>query len=335
MSGYRTIVVLGGGSWGTALALTAARAGREAILWARDADVVAAIRSRQQNPAYLPSITFDEVLEATTDLAAVSRADAVLLVTPAQTTRSMLAAIRPHLKPGTPVVLCAKGIERGTGKLLTEILEDELPQAHPAVLSGPSFAEDVARGLPTAVTVAARDGAVADALAQALAAPSFRPYASTDLVGVQVGGALKNVLAIACGAVVGRRLGASAQAALTARGFAELSRLGAAMGARPETLTGLSGLGDLVLTCSSPQSRNFSFGLHLGEGRPVGDLVTLGGKLAEGVHTARIAVELGRRHKVSLPICETVAAVLDGTLTVDDALTALMSRPLKREAEQS
>ncbi|WP_179956252.1 NAD(P)H-dependent glycerol-3-phosphate dehydrogenase [Pannonibacter tanglangensis] len=332
MADYDSIGVIGGGAWGTALALSAARAGRRVTLWARDTALVAELRTRQSNSAYLPGITFDERLEATTDLAAAAAASALLLVTPAQTTRSLAASLRPHLRPGRPVVLCAKGIERGTGHLLSEILAEEVPEAQAAVLSGPSFAMDVARGLPTAVTVAARDGAVADGLARALASASFRPYASTDLVGVQIGGALKNVLAIACGAVVGRKLGASAQAALTARGFAELTRLGTALGARPETLTGLSGLGDLVLTCSSAQSRNFAFGLKLGEGRSPGDLIASGEKLAEGAHSARIAVELGRRHKVMLPLCEAVAGVLDGQMTIDEALTALMSRPLRREA---
>ncbi|WP_179959542.1 NAD(P)H-dependent glycerol-3-phosphate dehydrogenase [Pannonibacter tanglangensis] len=332
MADYDSIGVIGGGAWGTALALSAARAGRRVTLWARDTALVAELRTRQSNSAYLPGITFDERLEATTDLAAAAAASALLLVTPAQTTRSLAASLRPHLRPGTPVVLCAKGIERGTGHLLSEILAEEVPEAQAAVLSGPSFAMDVARGLPTAVTVAAGDGAVADGLARALASASFRPYASTDLVGVQIGGALKNVLAIACGAVVGRKLGASAQAALTARGFAELTRLGTALGARPETLTGLSGLGDLVLTCSSAQSRNFAFGLKLGEGRSPGDLIASGEKLAEGAHSARIAVELGRRHKVMLPLCEAVAGVLDGQMTIDEALTALMSRPLRREA---
>lgn len=332
MPNYDSIGVIGGGAWGTALALSAARAGRSVTLWARDTALVSELRSRQSNSAYLPGITFDERLTATTDLGEAADADALLLVTPAQTTRSLAASLKPHLKPGTPVVLCAKGIERGTGHLLSEILAEEAPEAHPAVLSGPSFAMDVARGLPTAVTIAAGDGDIADALARALASASFRPYASTDIIGAQIGGALKNVLAIACGAVVGRKLGASAQAALTARGFAELSRLGSAMGARPETLTGLSGLGDLVLTCSSAQSRNFAFGQKLGEGRTPGDLIAAGEKLAEGAHSARIAVELGRRHKVALPVCEAVAGVLDGQMTIDEALTALMNRPLKREA---
>jgi glycerol-3-phosphate dehydrogenase (NAD(P)+) len=329
------IAVVGGGAWGTALALTAARAGREVILWARDQGTVSDIRSRQQNPRYLPGITFDEEIEATTDLAAIKGADAILLVTPAQTTRQILKSIARYGTVSVPLVLCAKGIESSTGELLSEVLRDELPDAKPAVLSGPSFADDVARGLPTAVTIAAETREIADSLCKAMAAPAFRPYASTDIIGAQVGGALKNVLAIACGAVVGRKLGASAQAALTARGFAELTRLGSALGAKQDTLTGLSGLGDLVLTCSSAQSRNFSFGVELGKGRTASDLIADGGKLAEGAHSARIAVELAERLDVDAPICQTVAGMIENGLSIDKALSTLMSRPLKAETPSS
>lgn len=332
MRNYRRFAVIGGGAWGTALALVAARAGRDVALWARDAATVDAINKVRENPRFLPGIAFDRELSATTDIGAAMRdADAVLLVTPAQTTREVAGLIAPFCRPGTPVVLAAKGIERGTGLLLSDVLGEALPEALPAALSGPSFAADVARRLPTAVTVAAEDETAADRLAAALASSSFRPYASGDLVGVQVGGALKNVLAIACGAVEGRGWGASARAALTARGFVELSRLGAVLGARPETLTGLSGLGDLVLTCSSEQSRNFAFGVALGKAG-ARDAVAKGGKLAEGVFSAQVAVELGQRHGVELPISAAVAAVLDGSLSLDAALDALMARPLKRES---
>ncbi|MEJ8475784.1 NAD(P)H-dependent glycerol-3-phosphate dehydrogenase [Roseibium algae] len=331
INNIQKVAVLGGGGWGTALALTAARAGRDVILWARDPGTISDIRSRQQNQRYLPGITFDEELLATNNLAETANADAILLVTPAQSTREMLKALATVGTFKVPVILCAKGIERSTGKLLSDVLIEELPQAIPAVLSGPSFADDVAKGLPTAVTVACENKTLAEALTTALAAPAFRPYASTDVIGAQVGGALKNVLAIACGAVVGRKLGASAQAALTARGFAELTRLGAAMGAQQETLTGLSGLGDLVLTCSSAQSRNFRFGVELGEGQNAADLIAAGGKLAEGAHSAKIAVELGKQHGIELPICEAVAEVVQGSSSIDKALSSLMSRPLKHE----
>ncbi len=334
---YETIAVLGGGAWGSALALTAARAGGKTILWARDQQTVDAINAQKANPAYLPEVTFDAPITATNRLEdAVTRADMVLMVTPAQTTRDMARTIRPLLRADTPVILCAKGIERGTGKLLSTILEENLPEAIPAVLSGPSFAADVARGLPTAVTIAAENGAAADKISQTLALPSFRPYSSTDIVGAQIGGALKNVLAIACGAVYGKGWGASAQAALTARGFAELSRLGEALGARRETLTGLSGLGDLVLTCASEQSRNFAFGAALGRGAAVRELLgsneSAPQKLAEGVYSAQIAVDLGRRHQIELPIASAVAAVLNEQLDLEEALLSLMTRPLKREA---
>ncbi|WP_299818850.1 NAD(P)H-dependent glycerol-3-phosphate dehydrogenase [uncultured Roseibium sp.] len=331
MGAIKTVGVIGGGAWGTALALTAARAGRDVCLWARDPAIVSDIRARRQNSRYLPGITFDEDLNATNSLAEAADVDAILLVTPAQTTRAMLAALKKTGKARGPVVLCAKGIEQSSGKLLSKVMSEELPGVEPGVLSGPSFADDVARGLPTAVTIAATSTKTALSLCEALQSPSFRPYASIDILGTQIGGALKNVLAIACGAVAGRKLGASAQAALTARGFAELSRLGAAMGAQSETLTGLSGLGDLVLTCSSTQSRNFSFGMRLGEGFMASDLISAGGKLAEGAYSARVAVKLAEKYNVEVPICETVAQMIDEDLTIDDALNTLMARPLKAE----
>ena len=328
---FDRIGVVGGGSWGTALALVAARAGREVTLYARDRDTVRSINRSGETPR-LPGITLDPALHATGDLEEAVDADAVLLVTPAQTTRALALQMKPFLASGTSVVLCAKGLEHGSGALLSDVLADALPEAATAVLSGPSFATDVAKGLPTAVTIASEDAGLADGLARALASDSFRPYSSIDVTGVQIGGALKNVLAIPCGAIVGRGLGASAQAALTARGFAELSRLAKAMGARTETLTGLSGLGDLVLTASSPQSRNMAFGIEIGRGRTVAELMGPGAKLVEGVHTAPVAVELGKRRGVELPICEAVADVLAGRLSVDEALQVLMSRPLKRES---
>lgn len=335
MAAIKTVGVIGGGAWGTALALTAARAGREVRLWARDPATVSDIRSRRQNQRYLPGITFDEDLNATNSLDEVADTDAILLVTPAQTTRSMLGALKNTGKVRGPVVLCAKGIEQTSSKLLSKVMNEELPGVEPGVLSGPSFADDVARGLPTAVTVAANSAKTALSLCEALQSPCFRPYASIDVLGTQIGGALKNVLAIACGAVVGRKLGASAQAALTARGFAELNRLGMAMGAQGETLTGLSGLGDLVLTCSSTQSRNFSFGLRLGEGFLASELISAGGKLAEGAFSARVAVKLAEKFEIEVPICETVAQMIDEDLSIDDALNTLMARPLKAETESA
>jgi glycerol-3-phosphate dehydrogenase (NAD(P)+) len=327
----RRVAVLGAGAWGTALALVAARAGCAAVVWGRDGATLEAVR-HGGNPRHLPGIAFDVRLEATEDLAAaVARADLVVSAVPAQATRGLCADLARLAPVAVPVVVAAKGIEHGTRALMTEVVAATLPAATPAVLSGPSFAVDVARGLPTALTVAASDAATAERIAAALRSASFRPYASADPVGVQVGGALKNVLAIGCGIVVGRGLGASAQAALTARGFAELGRLGRALGADPETLMGLSGLGDLVLSASSRQSRNFALGIGIGEGQPLAALTGTGAKLAEGVHTAAVALDLAESRGVDMPITAAVAAVLAGTLTVDEATEQLMRRPLRRE----
>ncbi len=323
-----SIGVIGGGAWGTALALTAARAGRTVRLWARDHDTVAAIDERHENPRYLPGISLAHV-PATDSLAVALRADAIVLAVPAQSTRTVAAAAAPYLPAGTPLIVAAKGLERDTGKRLSEVIAEVAPETRPAVLSGPSFAADVARGLPTAVTIAAADEALALTLCHALAGPSFRPYAETDMAGVEIGGAVKNVLAIAAGIVAGRELGASALAALTARAFAELRRLGEAMGARPDTLMGLSGLGDLVLTCTSPQSRNFSYGLHLGRG---GD-PNAPHALAEGIATAAVARDRARENAISTPIVDAVAAIIEHAITVNEAIDNLMSRPLKREAD--
>lgn len=331
MSQFQKVGVVGGGAWGTALALAAARAGRDVTLWARDGQTVRAINEQRQNTHYLPGITFDAHISATDRLSDLTGQDVFLLVTPAQTTRQIAADLALLCTDPVPVILCAKGIERDSGLSQSEILHNVMPAAIPAVLSGPSFAVDVASGLPTAVTIAAPDLDLAGKLCQTLASATFRPYASDDIVGVQIGGALKNVLAIACGAVVGKELGASALAALTARGFSELSRLGAALGGKPETLTGLSGLGDLVLTCSSPQSRNFSFGIKLGQGMSVRELRQPGQKLAEGVHTADVVAQLANTHNLDLPICEAVAMVVAEIWSVDQAIKALLHRPLKHE----
>jgi glycerol-3-phosphate dehydrogenase (NAD(P)+) len=321
---FQRIAVVGAGAWGTALANCAARAGRDVTLWARDAAMVAQLTATRENPR-LPGIRLDERIAATGAIVDVAQADAVLLAVPAQDSRTAATALAPHVRPGAPIIACAKGIERGTHRFMTEIIAEALPGALPAILSGPSFASDVARGLPTAVTLACVDEGAAAALARALGSPAFRPYHTTDVRGVEIGGAAKNVLAIAAGIVQGRKLGASATAALTTRGFAELARFGRALGARGETLTGLSGLGDLILTCSSPQSRNFSLGIALGEGR------TGEGKLAEGAFTARALVELATEKSVEMPIATAVAAVMDDKLSVDQAIEGLLTRPLRAE----
>jgi glycerol-3-phosphate dehydrogenase (NAD(P)+) len=323
-----TIGIVGGGAWGTALAVVAARAGRRVTLVGRNAAAIAALRERRENPR-LPGVKLDASIAATGDVLAIVASEILLLAVPAQALRTTLAGFAPHLMAGTPVVICAKGLEHDTGKRLSEVVAEVSPRTVPAVLSGPSFAADVARGLPTAVTIAASDETLALELCHALAGATFRPYAQTDVIGVEIGGAVKNVLAIAAGIVSGRKLGASALAALTARGFAELRRLGEAMGARPDTLMGLSGLGDLVLTCSGPQSRNFAYGQMLGAG---GD-PTAAHPLVEGIATAAVARALARSKGVPMPIVEAVAAILDRTLTIDAAVEALMTRPLKREAD--
>ncbi len=320
------IAVVGAGAWGTALANAAARAGRAVALIARDAGAAAILRETRESPR-LPGEPLDARIAVTSDIGELAAADAVLLVVPAQASRAVAAGIAPAIRPGTPVIACAKGIERGTRKFMTEVIADCIPTAVPAILSGPGFADDVARGRPTAVTLAAHDRATAEALARALGSAAFRPYHTTDVRGVEIGGAAKNVLAIGAGIVAGRDLGAGAAAALTTRGFAELMRFGRACGARGETLTGLSGLGDLILTSSSPQSRNFSLGAALGRG----DKSAADGKLAEGAFTASVLVDMAIEKNVDMPVAAAVAAVLDGTLSVDAATEALLTRPLKAE----
>jgi glycerol-3-phosphate dehydrogenase (NAD(P)+) len=318
--------IIGGGAWGTALALAALRAGRETMLYARDPNTVASINGRRINPR-LEGIVLDNGFAATGDVRAAVAADLIILAVPAQSVRAVAGEIAPLLKPATPVVIAAKGLERGSMKRLSQALGEAAPRALPAVLSGPSFAADVAHGLPTAVTIAAADGELALAICRALAHGAFRPYAETDMIGVEIGGAVKNVLAIAAGIVAGRSLGASAHAALVARGFAELRRLAAALGARPDTLMGLSGLGDLVLTCSSSQSRNYAYGVALGRGTAAANH-----PLVEGIATAAVARDLARAHGVEMPIVEAVSAIIAGGITVEQAVEALMTRPLKHEA---
>ena len=328
---YGHVAVIGGGAWGTALAAVAASAGAKVSLWARERDVVETIASRYENARFLPGVSLPAEIQPTLDIAeAANSADAILLTSPAQHLRGTLVSLRPHLKAGTPLVICAKGIEQGTGLLVTEILQAIAPDVEPAVLSGPSFARDVANNLPTAVTIAARAD-IASRLALTLGRPAFRPYASEDLVGVALGGAAKNVYAIACGIVEGAGLGESARAATMSRGFAELMRLGAALGARSETLMGLSGLGDLVLTATSMSSRNFSFGHALGQGTPVAAASAEGKPLAEGAATAPALVARAAKHGVELPIAEAVADVLSGALDVKGAVDRLLSRPLRPE----
>lgn len=326
---FSHIAILGAGAWGTALALAAHAGGRQTMLWVREEDVLADIKAGRGN-RFLPGMALPGEMAITGDLGEACRADALLLVVPAQVLHGFADRLRPLLKPDQPVVICAKGIEQGSGKLVTEVAAEALPQTPLAILSGPSFARDVALGLPTAVTIAAEND-LAARLQAALGGPSFRPYASDDLTGVALGGAAKNVYAIACGVVEGMGLGENARAALLARSFAELARLGEALGAKRETLMGLSGLGDLVLTATSRSSRNFSFGVELGRGSSVTDLSRPGRPLAEGVSTAPALVARARAVGVELPIAEAMADLLSGALPLGEALTRLMSRPLTSE----
>ena len=322
------ISVLGGGAWGTALALTCARAGRDVTLWEHEAENAESLASKRES-RFLPGVRLDDKIKVTRALGEASRADAILLVVPAQAMRAVIKSLAQTTGDGTPLIACAKGIEAGTHKFMTEVIAECAPRALPGILSGPSFAVDVARGLPTAVTVASGNETIARDLAHAMNTGTFRPYHSTDVRGVELGGAAKNVLAIAAGIVAGKGLGASALAALTTRGFAELVRFGRVFGAKTETMMGLSGLGDLILTCSSPQSRNFSFGVALGKGEAPGSAAH--GKLAEGAFTAPVLLEMARKKAVEMPIAAAVAAILAGKLTVDAAIESLMTRPLKAE----
>ena len=325
MTSFNRIAVVGAGAWGTALTSVAARAGREVVLCVRNAASAAEIAVQRINPR-LPGAKLDANVEITGDVGLAARADIVLVATPAQSLRAAVAALAPHLAKATPVIACAKGIERGTHKFMTEVIAEAAPHARPAILSGPSFAEDVARGLPTAVTLAAKDGELASDLVKALGSATFRPYHTTDIRGVEIGGAAKNVLAIAVGIAAGKNLGASAQAALTTRGFSELARFGRALGARAETLVGLSGLGDLILTCLTSQSRNFALGLALGRGqaRPRG-------QLAEGEFTAPVLLELATSEGIDMPVSNAVADILRGASTIDEAIENLLTRPFKAE----
>lgn len=327
----RRIGVIGAGAWGTALAMAAARAGADVVLQAREADVVASINDHHENSLFLPGLPLPPAIRATTSLPEAADADALLLVTPAQHLRTACRTLRPDLKPGVPVIICSKGIEIDTGSLMSEAAAAELGDQPLAVLSGPTFAAELAKGMPTAVTLAIRDAGLGRQLLTALGSRTFRPYLSDDLVGAQVGGAVKNVLAIACGIVHGRNLGENARAALITRGLAEIARLATRLGARPETLMGLSGLGDLTLTCSSLQSRNMSLGAALGQGRALADVLGERRSVAEGVFTAPAVIKLAASRGVDMPLCQAVDALLHHNAHLDDIIDALLTRPFKAE----
>lgn len=331
MTEIKNIGVIGAGAWGTALAQSACLAGCKTELWCHEEGTATEINAGE-NKSFLPGIPLHSALKATTSLEqAATGKDALLLVAPAQFIRPVTEQLARVCPTPLPVVICAKGIEIKTGALLSDVLAETMPDAIPAILSGPSFAADVARGLPTAVTLAAKDEPLGQSLAASLSHKALRPYWSDDLIGVQIGGAVKNVLAIAAGIVLGKELGASAHASLISRGFAEISRFAESFGANPQTLMGLSGLGDLVLTCSSPQSRNMSLGLALGKGKSLSDILSERRSISEGVHTAKAVASIANERNIPMPIAEAVHAIITEQLNVDQAIDTLLSRPLKAE----
>ncbi|NMN03143.1 MULTISPECIES: NAD(P)H-dependent glycerol-3-phosphate dehydrogenase [unclassified Novosphingobium] len=321
--------VIGAGAWGTALAQMVASDGRRVVLWAREAALAETINREARNPTYLPGAALAPQIAATSDLAALAHLPVLLLVTPAQFLGSVMAGLPDY---AGDLVLCAKGIEAGTGRLMAQVAQDAAPRARVAVLSGPTFAHEVAAGLPTAVTLACSGGdAQWQRLAPAVARPTFRPYYSADVIGAEIGGAVKNVLAIACGVVDGLGLGQNARAALISRGFAEMQRFGLAMGAQGETLSGLSGLGDLVLTCSSPSSRNFSLGKALGEGQTASQALSGRSSVAEGAYTAPVLADLARQKGIAMPLVDAVVTLVQGQAPARDVVASLLARPLRAE----
>lgn len=322
------IGIIGAGAWGTALAMVAMRAGRAVVIWAHEPEVADDINRRHANPLYLPGVALDPGIRATADPAEAADADAVMLTMPAQHLRQLARRLAPQWRKGTPALVCAKGIEQESGALLSEVVAEELPSAQVAVLSGPTFASEVARDLPTAVTLAAKDAELAAALARALGTSRFRMYISPDVVGAEIGGAVKNVIAIACGIVEGRKLGDNARAALITRGLAEIIRLARAKGGDARTLMGLSGLGDLTLTCNAVQSRNFSLGQALGRDQPLPKILAERTTIAEGVFSASSVVALAKRLNVEMPICAAVDAVLNRGADLDSTIASLLARPV-------
>lgn len=323
--------VIGSGAWGTAMAATAARAGSETLMWAYEAEVVQAINETHENSIFLPGVPLDEAIRATGNMAELADCDFILMVCPAQFMRPISSQLAAHLGPDIPLVICAKGIEKGTGALMSDVLGETAPDNPLAILSGPTFASEVARGQPAAVTIAAATEDIARHIAEALGHAAFRPYWTDDIIGAQIGGALKNVLAIACGIAVGKELGENTKAMLITRGMAELTRFGEFKGARAETLMGLSGLGDLILTCSSEQSRNMSLGVALGRGKTMEEVMSTRRSVAEGVHSSVIGYEIAKKNNINMPILSAVHAVLHQGLGVDDAIEGLLNRPFTRE----
>ncbi|MEO1709634.1 MAG: NAD(P)H-dependent glycerol-3-phosphate dehydrogenase [Pseudomonadota bacterium] len=328
---FGTIGVVGGGAWGTALACSLATAGKSCRLWAYETETVREIEDHRTNRVFLPNVTIPDNLGVTAKLSDIADCSLILLVPPAQHLGRIVGELSRSLDRTQPLVVCAKGIERASNRLLGDVLDDVAPSQPQAFLSGPSFAADVARNRPVALTVGSDDEDLGEEIARTIGSPRMRVYWTSDTIGVQVGGAVKNVLAIAAGIVDGLELGASAHAALVTRGFAEMRRFGTALGARPETLGGLSGLGDLLLTCGSPQSRNMSLGRALGHGKIAADVLGARAAVTEGVFTASAMVSIAKQHGIEAPIAEAVHAVVEGELAISEAIDGLLQRPMKSE----
>jgi len=327
----QTIGIIGGGAWGSALANVMAGAGRHVLLWAREDDVVTSINIRHVNDLFLSGVPLHPSIRATSSFADLSPCTALLVVTPAQHLGSTLHALKPHIGGDVPIIICAKGVDIATGKLMSEIACETLPSAPVAILTGPTFAAEIARGLPCAVTLAMDDGKAAEKMCESLSTRTFRMYASDDVIGAQIGGAVKNVIAIACGMIEGLKMGDSARAALITRGLAEISRLAVALGGKKETLMGMCGVGDLLLTCSSMQSRNFSLGFALGEGKTLDDILASRAAVTEGVHTATALYALSQKHGVDMPISNAVYHMLTQKARAQDVIGQLLDRPVKAE----
>jgi glycerol-3-phosphate dehydrogenase (NAD(P)+) len=327
----QTIGIIGGGAWGTALAQSLAHSGKNVLIWAREEDVVTAINTRHENTPFLPGVPLHLNVAATGDIAAAVKTDAILMVTPAQYLRATLQSMKPHLDEKTPIVICAKGVEIDTGVMLSQIAAEVVPQSPLAILTGPTFASEIARGLPSAVTLAMKDLQSATMLAEELSSRNLRMYPSDDIIGAQIGGAVKNVIAIACGMIEGKKLGDSARAALVTRGLAEIARLGSALGAKKETLMGMCGVGDLILTCSSMQSRNFSLGVAMGQGQTLEEILSKRNSVTEGVYTAKALSIMAKNNAVEMPVSTAVHLCLSGESTVDAMIEKMLDRPVKSE----
>ncbi len=328
----KTIGIIGGGAWGTALAQVYAIAGKNVILWAREEDVVSSINTRHENTPFLPGQPISTNIKATNNLADAAKADALLIVTPAQYLRITLDHLKPHLNESTPLIICAKGVEIKTGALMSQIVAEIMPKSPIAILTGPTFAAEIAKGLPSAMTLAMNNKEEAEKIAESLNTRSLRLYASDDVIGAQVGGAVKNVIAIACGVIEGKQLGNSARAALVTRGLAEIARLASALGAKKETLMGMCGVGDLLLTCSSMQSRNFSLGVALGQGKSLKDILAQRNSVTEGVYTAEALMVMAKNNAVEMPISEAMYKCLSEGVSVDEMIARMLDRPVKSEA---